>query len=98
LTLAENAIRHGLVPMPEGGSVRVRARADDLVLTLEVADTGRGLQESSGVGIGLANIRARLKTLYSTDARLLLAQNPAQGVTATLELPFAAAISATTAA
>jgi hypothetical protein len=92
LTLAENAIRHGLVPMPEGGSVRVRAHAEAGVLTLEVADTGRGLEESSGTGIGLANIRARLKSLYHTDARLLLAKNPVRGVTATLELPIAMAI------
>jgi LytS/YehU family sensor histidine kinase len=92
LTLAENAIRHGLVPMPEGGSVRVRAHAEAGVLTLEVADTGRGLEESSGTGIGLATIRARLKSLYHTDARLLLAKNPARGVTAPLELPMAMAI------
>jgi signal transduction histidine kinase len=95
LTLAENAIRHGLVPMPEGGSVRVRARAESGVLTLEVSDTGRGLEESSGSGIGLANIRARLKSLYDSDARLLLANNALRGVTATLELPIATAISTT---
>ena len=87
LTLAENAIRHGLVPLPKGGSVQVSARVVDGTLRLQVADTGRGLQESSGVGVGLANIRARLKTLYETGARLLLAQSPASGVVATLELP-----------
>ena len=91
LTLVENAIRHGLVPQPQGGSVRVSAHADHGSLRLEVADTGRGLQESSGAGIGLANIRARLKTLYNADARLRLAKNPQQGVTATLELPVVAA-------
>jgi hypothetical protein len=89
LTLVENAIRHGLVPLPEGGSVRVSASAEDGSLRLQVTDTGRGLRESSGVGIGLANIRSRLKTLYDADARLLLAQNAAGGVTATLELPVA---------
>lgn len=94
LTLAENAIRHGLVPMPEGGNVRVRARAVAGVLTLEVSDTGRGLEESSGSGIGLANIRARLKSLYNADARLLLANNLPRGVTATLELPVAMATTA----
>jgi signal transduction histidine kinase len=90
LTLVENAIRHGLGPLPEGGRLCVTARTDDRKLRLQVADTGRGLQQSSGVGVGLANIRARLKTLYDSDARLLLAQNPALGVTATLELPVAA--------
>jgi Histidine kinase len=98
LTLAENAIRHGLVPLPDGGSVLVRARAGAGLLRLQVVDTGRGLQESSGAGIGLANIRARLKSLHDGDARLLLAQNAAQGVTATIELPLATAVSETKAA
>jgi Histidine kinase len=89
LTLAENAIRHGLVPLPDGGSVLVRARAGAGILRLQVVDTGRGLQESSGAGIGLANIRARLKSLYDADAQLLLANNSTQGVTATIELPVA---------
>ena len=90
LTLVENAIRHGLASLPKGGSVHVSARADDATLRLQVADTGRGLQESSGGGIGLANIRSRLKTVYDGNARLLLAQNPERGVTATLELPVVA--------
>ena len=89
LTLVENAIRHGLVPLPKGGSVCVSARVDAGKLRLQVADTGRGLKDSSGVGVGLANIRARLRTLYETDARLVLAQDPAAGVIATLELPVA---------
>ena len=41
-------------------------------------DTGAGLSESSGPGVGLANIRARLTTLYGGNARFLLAQNPAR--------------------
>ena len=87
VTLVENAIRHGLNPLPDGGEVRIVARATDGKLRVQVVDTGRGLSESSGSGVGLANIRARLTTLYDGDARLLLAQNPARGVTATIELP-----------
>ena len=87
VTLVENAIRHGLTPLPEGGEVRILARRSDGRLRVAVADTGVGLAESSGSGVGLANIRARLSTLHGGNARLLLAQNPGRGVTATIELP-----------
>jgi sensor histidine kinase YesM len=89
VTLVENAIRHGLNPLPEGGEVRIAARIADGKVRLSVADSGRGLSESSGSGVGLANIRARLNTLYAGQARLLLAQNPSGGVTATIEVPSA---------
>jgi LytS/YehU family sensor histidine kinase len=88
VTLVENAIRHGLNPLPEGGEVRLQARAADGRLRVQVTDTGRGLAESSGPGVGLANIRARLTTLYGGNARLLLAQNPGTGVIATIDLPL----------
>jgi len=90
VTLVENAIRHGLNPLPEGGEVRIHARASDGKLRVQVVDTGAGLSESSGPGVGLANIRARLSTLFGGNARLLLAQNPGTGVSATIELPSSA--------
>lgn len=98
VTLVENAIRHGLTPLPEGGEVRILARSGDGKLRVAVADTGVGLAESSGSGVGLANIRARLSTLHGGNARLLLAQNPGGGVTATIELPGVDAIPAARAA
>jgi hypothetical protein len=98
VTLVENAIRHGINPLPQGGEVRIAARLFDGRLRLQVADTGRGLSESSGAGVGLANIRARLSTLYGGGARLLLSQNSDRGVIATIELPTASALNATRAA
>ena len=95
VTLVENAIRHGINPLPQGGEVRIVARLIDGRLRLQVADTGRGLQESSGAGVGLANIRARLATLHGGGARLLLSQNSRQGVIATIELPVVNPLDAT---
>ena len=86
-TLAENAVKHGLGPLPEGGSLRISARTADGRLHLEVSDTGQGFQASSGTGVGLANIRARLAALYGGAAQLVIAQNTPRGVRAIIELP-----------
>jgi sensor histidine kinase YesM len=89
LTLVENAIKHGVGPLREGGSVRVSAQRDGDRLALNVADTGQGFTRSSGGGTGLANTRARLAALHGDAARLSLGQNQPRGVVATIVLPFA---------
>ena len=87
LTLVENAIKHGLNPLPEGGRIVVSAQRDGEWLKLEVRDDGRGFRESSGAGTGLANIRARLALLHAEEATLSLTENAERGVTSTLVLP-----------
>jgi signal transduction histidine kinase len=88
LTLAENAIKHGLNPSPEGGLVRIKARAESDRLILSVADTGLGFAPGSGAGTGLANIRARLAEQFGDNASLALENNDLGGVTATIVLPL----------
>ena len=90
-TLAENAVRHGLGPLPEGGYLRISARAEGDLLRLQVADTGRGFTAHAGTGVGLANIRARLAAQYGAHARLAITRNSPRGVTATIVLPRAVA-------
>jgi LytS/YehU family sensor histidine kinase len=87
VTLVENAIKHGLAPLPDGGSLRVAARVVEDCLQVQVSDDGCGFQASSGSGTGLANIRARLALLYGDAARLSLAANTPRGVVATITLP-----------
>ena len=88
LTLVENAIKHGLDPLPEGGAVLVEAIARDGKMFVEVRDTGRGFSETSGAGTGLAGIRARLRLLYGDAADLDLRADQPHGVVATLMLPL----------
>jgi hypothetical protein len=87
LTLVENAIKHGLDPLPEGGFIRVSASTETDRLRLEVGDSGRGFVTSTGAGTGLANIRARLAAEFGPRGKLDLSQNRPRGITATLVFP-----------
>jgi signal transduction histidine kinase len=88
LTLVENAIKHGISPLREGGFVRISAEVEDGDLQVQVADSGRGFAASSGAGTGLANTRARLSALYGRRGRLHIRLNLPRGVTATIRLPY----------
>ena len=88
VTLVENAIKHGIEPLPEGGSITVRATLDRSALVLSVADTGQGFVATSGTGVGLANIRARLSALYGAAGALRLEGNLPRGVVASVTLPW----------
>ena len=90
LTLAENAIQHGLAPAPRGGTVAIRARATADALEVSVADDGVGFTATAagGRGIGLANTRARLRAQFGDHGRLELANNAPSGVVATLRMPL----------
>jgi signal transduction histidine kinase len=90
-TLTENAVKHGLNPLPEGGSIDIAASVGALRLTVRVADTGAGLRQSSGTGAGLANLRARLAALYGEAANLSIEANVPRGICATIVVPLKAA-------
>ena len=86
-TLVENAVKHGLSPLPEGGRIALSAcRADDDLL-VEVRDNGAGFSATGGSGVGLANTRSRLAALYGHAASLTLAVSSPRGVVAQVRLP-----------
>ena len=86
--LVENAIKHGLEPKIEGGEVSIRGEENGGILRLEIADTGVGLYKGSGSGLGLSNIRERLKSLYGDRGRLILEENRPSGLKAIIEVPY----------
>ena len=73
-TLVENAVKHGISKLREGGIVSVRAAVEGDNLILEVENPGT-LQDSGGEGTqtGLANARERLRLLCGNQAMLSLA-------------------------
>ena len=89
-SLVENAIRHGLEPKAEGGKISVMAQVRDGNLVLEVTDTGVGFAAAppADSGIGLSNIRERLKLLYGARASLEIRGSEAGGACVRVTVPY----------
>jgi sensor histidine kinase YesM len=89
-TLVENAIKHGLEPVTGGGTIWIIAREQESKVSVTVADDGRGFSEQGGgTGIGLKNIRERLRLAYGDAASFAVVANFPRGVAATITLPIA---------
>ena len=98
--LVENAIKHGIEPKMDGGSIHVTAWHQDGFLQLSVIDTGLGLPsdyneakasinaDGNHQRVGNANVVERLIALYGPSANLSLETNDAEGVTARLSIPL----------
>jgi len=91
-SLVENAIKHGLEPKADGGTLRVKAEIVHGKLAVTVADTGLGFGKAAtaGTGIGLANIRERLKLLYGNKASMTIGENTPSGTVVTITVPYQA--------
>ncbi|RAK66145.1 sensor histidine kinase [Hymenobacter edaphi] len=91
--LVENAVKHGLAPLPAGGELRIGARRTPQELLLTVANTGQltphpTAPRPDGTGTGLRNVRERLRLLFGPQAELRLEQADAATVAATVRLPL----------
>jgi two-component system LytT family sensor kinase len=70
--VVENAVRHGIGCRVGGGSIEVRVTRVGSRLHITVQDQGSGARARSpaGRGLGLSNLRARLKQLHGGDGEL----------------------------
>jgi LytS/YehU family sensor histidine kinase len=101
--LAENAIKHGICPVANGGTLIVRSMlvdADDgdRRLRIELADDGRGMDAyrlacviGGSAGVGIANVRDRLKLHYGDAASVTIESKLGEGTLVSLEFPYEAA-------
>jgi signal transduction histidine kinase len=98
-TLVENSIKHGLEPRTAGGTVWILAKESDGRVAVTVADDGEGFGngKTQGTGIGLKNVRERLRLAYGNSASLQVVANFPSGVAATITVPVVGAESAVTA-
>ena len=74
LTLAENAIKHGIEPSLRGGDITVTAQEDANQIRIAVHDSGVGMSDTPGNGTGLENVRSRLRLTYGESASLALSE------------------------
>ncbi len=86
--LVENAIKHGLAPQLEGGTIHISAFAKKDRLDISIVDTGKGFQEQQGTGMGLNNVKARLQAIYGNQAKIIIRQNTPCGVQVNLSIPL----------
>jgi len=86
LTLAENAIKHGIEPSMHGGEIVVTAHDDGGTLRIGVRDSGVGMSDTPGAGTGLDNVRHRLRLAYGEGACLLLSEAE-PGLLAEISIP-----------
>jgi two-component system, LytTR family, sensor kinase len=89
--LVENAIRHGIFPKLQGGTLVIasEARENDLVLTVEDDGVGLGDESPNGcAGVGLANTRERLRHLYGDAFRFTIENREERGVRVRIRLPL----------
>jgi signal transduction histidine kinase len=87
LTLVENAVRHGIDPLEQGGRISVGATRAPGQWQLTVSDNGAGLDPRGQPGTGLRNLRERLHGVYGPAARLELEEASPRGLQARIVLP-----------
>jgi LytS/YehU family sensor histidine kinase len=92
--LVENAIRHGLSGRSAPGTIEIHAAREGDTLRLTVRDDGDGLSATAAqrpgnsTGVGIANVRQRLRQLYGPAQQFDLRSAHPRGVEVTVAMPF----------
>ena len=87
--LVENVLKHGGNDPPAETLLRISARRDGAMRSIEVGDDGPGGGGQSGTAVGLANVRRRLVARFGPTAQLDTSAVPGAGFTARLTMPIA---------
>lgn len=97
--LVENAIKHGILPKPEQGTVQITVRKHDNELLIVIRDDGVGINPElvtkvltpgfgSGNGVGLSNVHERLKGLFGEGYGLRIVSVLNEGTSVYVRIPL----------
>ena len=95
--LVENSIKHGFSRKVGPGSITIRSHREHGRAIIEVEDDGMGffaesLDQPMATGIGLSNVRERLRVIYGATYQLKLSSEPGKGTLARIEVPELATV------
>lgn len=86
-TQVENAIKHGISKLPEGGIITVSTSIIANNLVIEVNNTGQINSQESDTGFGLANSKQRLELLYGKKAGIEMKNTNNNRVNVKINIP-----------
>lgn len=86
--LVENAIKHGISKLKQGGTVEVRTQLHEGWLEIQVANSGTLASTENTTQVGLENIKRRIALLYGEKGKFALREINDQ-VVATIKIPLA---------
>jgi len=90
--LVENALKHGIGPKIEGGTITIGSSLANGWLAIYVRDNGVGIspdrrEQIFSSGIGISNVLARLKVIYGEDFKFEVDSNLGTGTEVRIDIP-----------
>ncbi|WP_407557272.1 sensor histidine kinase [Winogradskyella sp. 4-2091] len=85
--LVENALKHGISNLKEGGEVKLSTTIKNELLQIEIINSGKLRNSENSTQVGLQNIKKRLELLYGKNAKFTLKEKE-DNVVATIKMPL----------
>lgn len=90
--LVENAVKHGFSKRTDCGVIKVTSRRLNGSLEIIIEDDGRGVSDPAVIlskpGIGIQNVKDRLKQMYADDFEFEITSPNQQGFIVRMDIPF----------
>lgn len=85
--LVENAIKHGISQLPDGGNILVSVKGTDDQVAIKVINSGQLIDKETESGIGLKNLTDRINILFGAHADIEVKNQTENTVSASIKIP-----------